>query len=656
MATLDTTRLIQPAFTPPPTTTLQPKPAEGFQRLLDDETTKVSSAAPPKPVAAASQPAREASQPVAKRPSSKARFEQDSADASKPEKAQAVAGAPRTDAPAKSVQRKSAVRESKPEATDGSAELEAESATRQNLPTETAQENSEVSEVTPHAEAVKMAKVEDPAALAQSASTAALLASLLVQTTGDLKGTEVAMEVQPKASDVSVTTECPASPAIAPIATRSTDTAPWMSSATPISPDILGGAAISENSAVPSTDPAAAIQGAAPTPELALSLNPASATPTTVKEFVAESLASDAAVPQGASVLATGQSGSTTQVDPAFQNAIPVEAAPAGPVAAAGQPAVLETPKKPGKSPIEVAEKEALPERELNPELLTSPSLSQQGADNAAGDTAHNDASASNRQDARPEGAEIVRSLKFGLTTGKETQVQPAVHEVQESNSNGTHHVPEFASSIEKQSATANTPSETGFTPAGATETASPILSGPATLGTPAIGEPTAKVAGASHSNDNWNQVEKAQVVSQIVERAHLMGKNHSEVMVVLKPEFLGKVNLHAAMVDNQLVATIMAESASVKQMLEGQLSSLQTALHEQGLPVAKVEVVQGSQLSFADLGAGQSSSQQHLESGKSQLPPSFSRYETREESAEAVPLEAQIHAPPTSRSLNLVA
>jgi flagellar hook-length control protein FliK len=89
--------------------------------------------------------------------------------------------------------------------------------------------------------------------------------------------------------------------------------------------------------------------------------------------------------------------------------------------------------------------------------------------------------------------------------------------------------------------------------------------------------------------------------------------------------------------------------------MLEGQLSSLQTALHEQGLPVAKVEVVQGSQLSFADLGAGQSSSHQHLESGKSQLPLALSRYETREEN-EVIPSEAHIYAPATSRSLNLVA
>ena len=224
--------------------------------------------------------------------------------------------------------------------------------------------------------------------------------------------------------------------------------------------------------------------------------------------------------------LQPAQNGATAQVDPALQNAIQVEAAPAGPVAATGQPAVVETPKKLGKSPIEVTEKEALPERELNPELLTSRSLSQPGAETAAGDTSHNDASASNRQDARPEGAEIVRGLKSGFATGRETpQVQPAVHEVQESKSNVTHHVPEFASSIEKQGATANTSSEAGFTPVAATETASPILSAPATLGTPAIGEPTAKVAGASHSNGNWSQVEKAQVVSQIVERAHLLGQ-----------------------------------------------------------------------------------------------------------------------------------
>jgi flagellar hook-length control protein FliK len=147
--------------------------------------------------------------------------------------------------------------------------------------------------------------------------------------------------------------------------------------------------------------------------------------------------------------------------------------------------------------------------------------------------------------------------------------------------------------------------------------------------------------------------------MSQIVERAHLVGKGQSELLIVLKPEFLGRVNLQAAMVDNQLVATIVTESAVVKQALESQLNSLHAALHDQGLPVAKVEIVQGSQLSFADLGTGQSSTQQQAGSGKSPVLPLPHGYETFEESPEAVPTipsEGYLHAPPTSRSLNLVA
>ncbi len=227
MATLDTTRLIQPALTPPPTTTLQSKPAEGFQRLLDDETTKVSNAAaapnPSRPLPSLHARPRSLSRngPAARLGSSKTQRM-----LGKPVKAEAGPGGPRTDAPAKSVQRKSAVRDSKPEATDGSAELEAESATRQNLPSEAAQENSEaVRGDCPKRKRSRWLKWRIQRHWRRSASTAALLASLLVQTTGDLKGTQVAIEVQPQASEVSVAIECPASPAIAPIATPSTDTA-----------------------------------------------------------------------------------------------------------------------------------------------------------------------------------------------------------------------------------------------------------------------------------------------------------------------------------------------------------------------------------------------------------------------------------------------
>jgi flagellar hook-length control protein FliK len=90
----------------------------------------------------------------------------------------------------------------------------------------------------------------------------------------------------------------------------------------------------------------------------------------------------------------------------------------------------------------------------------------------------------------------------------------------------------------------------------------------------------------------------------------------------VLKPEFLGRVNLHASLVENSLMATIAAESPEVKQLLESQLSSLQTALREQGLPVVKVEVVQGNQLSFSEFGHGQGNSQNQETRQTQGLPP----------------------------------
>ncbi len=245
MATLDTTRLIQPASTPSPTTTLQPKPAEGFQRLLDDETYKVSnSGTTPKPIAADSQPAK-ALRSDGKRPTDTTdQFEQDSTDAGKPVRAEAGPGGPRSEAPTKATQRRAGARDSKPEAIEGSAEVEAESATRQNLPTEAAQEDSAPSLVGPEGGVVKIVKSEDPAALAQTAATATLLASLLVQTTGDLKGTQVAVEAQPQAAELSAST------AIAPVTTPSTGSAAWMSSATPISPDVFEGAVPAEDTPV----------------------------------------------------------------------------------------------------------------------------------------------------------------------------------------------------------------------------------------------------------------------------------------------------------------------------------------------------------------------------------------------------------------------
>ena len=160
MATLDTTRLIQPALTaaPAPTTTIQPKPAEGFQRLLDEETHKVSNPLPQPRTAVKSE--------------------------SRP------AGA-RSEASTKVTERKAAARDSKSEGTDISVKPSAESTPRQDLPSEETEEISGSSVSTTKEDAAPIVKSQEPAPGAQTSSAAALLASLLVQTTGDLKGTQV---------------------------------------------------------------------------------------------------------------------------------------------------------------------------------------------------------------------------------------------------------------------------------------------------------------------------------------------------------------------------------------------------------------------------------------------------------------------------------
>jgi len=665
MATLDTTLLIQSAVTPASTTAKQSKPAEGFQQLLDDESYKASNPArQPKPAVVDSRPVREASHPKGLQPGARRSNEtkaQPDSNVARPalKQPEAGAGKGRSEAPAKVAQRTAAAHSSQREETEGLTEVEAES-TQQDLPSEMAGEGSEPSELGPPKESVAEAVAsEAPAPVAQTASAVALLASLLVQTTADLKGTQVAVESEPQVSEPLSATELPTLPASALAGAPSTGTAAWMSSATPISPEVFASSAPVGDASVAVTDPVAVLLEPASLAQPETTISSDSASATVAKEITSKSLVSEIRNSESAAVVTTGQEAATAQVEPMPQKTVQSTSAQAEPLAGAGKPAAAATPaiaekaQKLSKSGQELARKEELPELEVHAELLSSQSLSQQGAE-TAGATPQKDPSHSNQQQAEPEDSENVHNLKSAIISNREIpRAQSVDHEVWEAKRNVTHQVPELASVAESQGIAARASREVASNTVTATETSSPIVTIPEPTSLP---EATGKVASTFHANVNWGQVEKAQVVSQIVERAHLLGKNQSELIVVLKPEFLGKVNLHAAMVDNQLVATIMAESASVRQMLETQLSSLQNALHEQGLPVAKVEIVQGSQLSFADMGAGQSSSQQHLESSKSQLHPSLSLYQTREESAELVPQEARIYAPPTSRSLNLVA
>lgn len=648
MATLETTLLIQSALTPPATTTaVQPKPAEGFQRLLDAESGKLRNPAPQaKPAAVATRTMPMASQPVSRcagKRESQPETDSDLKEIDGTEKAVAeVAKSQCEEVPAKVGQ----TRDSEPEGTEGLVEGEAESAEWQVLPGETVR-GVEVSwGLAPEKDREKSLNIEDTAPVVQSTLPAALLTSLLSQNTGDLK-----LEVEPPSAELPTAP----GPMTHPVTVQAGPSVTGGGLKTPFMSGLLDGAAPAKEASPLPTGPGEVMQES-PIATLMQDSGVASAGTASEKQLLPDLLGAGLIASHAAPMPVTIQEVVPVQNEAIPQAALYKAVAQTEEISWEARPATLEKQERLGKGIAGPTGQAKIPGLEVSPELLTSRFLSQPSAWASAESTPQNDGSSSTRQDAEPDPSETVHGLKAAVIPAKESLVgQFVVSKIDEVKENVAHQVTEPAFLPDDPGAPAQPSHETAFHGVVGPESTSSVLSVPPPLPL-GVAEATGKAVGASHANSNWSQVEKAQLVSQIVERAHLLGQKQSELMVVLKPEFLGKVNLHAAMVDNQLVATIVAESASVKQMLESQISSLQTALHEQGLPVAKVEIVQGSQLSFADLGAGQSSSQQQFESGKPQSPLSFPRYETHEETTELAPLEVRNYASPTSHSLNLVA
>ncbi|HVN82174.1 MAG TPA: flagellar hook-length control protein FliK, partial [Terriglobia bacterium] len=113
-----------------------------------------------------------------------------------------------------------------------------------------------------------------------------------------------------------------------------------------------------------------------------------------------------------------------------------------------------------------------------------------------------------------------------------------------------------------------------------------------------------------------WTQAEKASVISQLIEKVHLLNASkNSELMISLKPEFLGRLSVHATMLDDSLVATITADSPAVKSLLESHIPNLQHSLQEQGLSVSKISIVQGNELSFSTYDYSHTSQHHNLQS-----------------------------------------
>lgn len=88
-------------------------------------------------------------------------------------------------------------------------------------------------------------------------------------------------------------------------------------------------------------------------------------------------------------------------------------------------------------------------------------------------------------------------------------------------------------------------------------------------------------------------------IFKQIVNSSQLLvGRDHSEIRLQLRPEFLGKVSLEIAVEHGIVKAEIAAENQQVKQLIEANLGNLKQSLTNQGLKVDQLVV---------NLGQGQS-------------------------------------------------
>ena len=109
----------------------------------------------------------------------------------------------------------------------------------------------------------------------------------------------------------------------------------------------------------------------------------------------------------------------------------------------------------------------------------------------------------------------------------------------------------------------------------------------------------SAKQTPAASPSEQWTQFEKADVISQLVEKARsLRWDRNSEIVVSLKPESLGRISMRASLVDRTMVATITAESDKVRNLIQVELPAIQRSLHENGIP-ARVDVSHQANMSL---------------------------------------------------------
>jgi flagellar hook-length control protein FliK len=115
-------------------------------------------------------------------------------------------------------------------------------------------------------------------------------------------------------------------------------------------------------------------------------------------------------------------------------------------------------------------------------------------------------------------------------------------------------------------------------------------------------------------------------------------GKSGStEAKFSLYPEHLGHIEIKINSQQGQISAEILTDTPIAKEVLEGQLQHLRTALQQSGLHVQKLDIVQQSQVSADSNQSGLSFSQDGSQSSREQraFTPSQSDAKKQKESTE---------------------
>ncbi len=97
--------------------------------------------------------------------------------------------------------------------------------------------------------------------------------------------------------------------------------------------------------------------------------------------------------------------------------------------------------------------------------------------------------------------------------------------------------------------------------------------------------------------NSESSTVNRDQLFSQIVDQVKVMTSNgHSQMELSLKPDHLGKLQLHVSLENHLITAKFVAESEQVKQIIETNLVQLRKSLQENGVQVDSLQVTVNQQ------------------------------------------------------------